>query len=207
MAENGSSPAMNSCSAALWNQGPSRGISRGCFFVRHGGSKRTVVLRPTMPPTIVGGKTTKTKTARTTRMVVTGSAARDPCASAVVFTKQNTTKSGAGNTRYVQTMFQTQLRPSSWRYSRPATRPPRKAVMLYATRKAVTTAPRFVARNMPQSAAMSTSTTVAQSCAPAPDTAESSSGNCGVRNTSPLMSFQPVSSSLSGSSAPYSSSM
>jgi hypothetical protein len=71
-----------------------------------------------MAPIMERGKVTSEKRASMTRMVPNGSAAVEVLMMATVFRKENTAKSGPGKTSEFRMVFQTQLRPPSWRVQR-----------------------------------------------------------------------------------------
>mmetsp|Transcript_6274 Transcript_6274/g.9516 ORF Transcript_6274/g.9516 Transcript_6274/m.9516 type:complete len:205 (+) Transcript_6274:703-1317(+) len=201
MALKGRKPAMNIWDRGWRYQGMSEGISRTALAVRQGTSISPVVWRPTMPPTIVKGNDTRHHRVMITRMVCQGRAAVDLDCQATELTQLKMTIRGRGNTRLVITTFHVQFRPPIWRYRRLATKPPMKEVTTYRMMRAVSMLPLWVALKTPSRAQASSRVTVAISCTPAPIRAENRLEFTGIRNTSPWISFQPVSSSPMSSSS------
>ena len=132
-------------------------------------------------------------------IVVAGSAAVELFVHATLFIQENTSVSGNGKITEVTRTFVTHLVPPSCLKRRPVTRPPTKPQKAYVTIVAVRIAPRRVTGSISVSTNTKITTAVANICAPAPITAQKRLVCLGVRKTSPLMSFHPVSSSCNSS--------
>mmetsp|Transcript_4959 Transcript_4959/g.11327 ORF Transcript_4959/g.11327 Transcript_4959/m.11327 type:complete len:251 (-) Transcript_4959:163-915(-) len=201
MALKGRKPDMNSCARGCLYQEVTLGTSLGTLLVRLGGRNSSVILRPTTLPTTVSGKCTKSMMAIIKAMVVKGKAAVELDCSATPCTNKKTAHRGPGKTDAVSTVFHTQSDPFSCLYKRPPTSPPNSPHRAYMRMAAVSSAPLRVALNTPSSTHSSRMNIVQKICAPEPMKATNRVRWSGLRNTSPWIIFQPVSSSASSSSS------
>ena len=199
IAEKGRKPAMKSCAAALRYQGTA-GTWRATFDVLQGASK-SLLLCPAMPPSTVSGNATNTNSRPTMRMVPSGSAAVEAFMMAGVLRMEKVPSSGPGKKTRLSMMFHTQFCPRSFLYSRAVTKPPTKADTTYSRMAAATMLPRRASEKKPNTASDSSTSVITNRCAPAPTMAVKRDSDTGGRNTSPWISFHPVSSSPASSSS------